>query len=666
MRRHPLRLPLLALVFAGFAAPLLAVGCGSGDGGAADSSPAPTATSPSPPGEGPGGGDAGADAAPPTTGTTTDTCKDTRNPDGWCWAVDNHPMSTVTNLVPLADADVWATAGHAIVHFDGKTWSVRHFDDALYFSALSGSASALYAAGRRVTTGAAGTTTEGVLYHFDGKAWSEVAKTTIEISAMWSAGPNDVWLGTRSKGIYHWDGAKVTEAFAPSQSIGQLMRAIGGSGPKDVWAVGDQGDGTGPVRHYDGTSWKEMAGPFTNGHTIDAVRAFAPNDVWVGGGYDQIHHYDGETWTTLPLPSGLEGIVVSIAGKPNDVTFALTRDGGKNHVGDAALLHWDGQALTKVTAPDDGEAYEPPLTALATTPSGALLVSRGAGDVYRGAGGTFARLTSGPQIDYLTAASSPSGRVAATGLSNRVVVYENGAWQSKPALPDGRLFGVVASDASIAALGTNGRFVALTAAGTDVSTPFGTQAPGALVSDASGDLWAAGTGGVWHRTGGAWTALPASTALSFFRSLLVTSAGTVYATTSTPQALMKLDGATWTKAWTHSVRTAVAQGTSIWAIGGGELGVGSGSAILHDDVVVPIADAKLARTSSYTDVLAVCPDGRVYASYYGYEILAFDGTTWKLESPNAAGLTALHCDAKGTVWGFGSDGVVVKKEAPKK
>lgn len=641
---------------------LFALACGANDASDTPREPSPSGTAPGTP-AGSGSGDAGSDGAKPDpVPGPNDTCKDTLNPDGWCWAVENHPMSTLSNFVPFADDDVWANAGHALVRWDGKGWSVRHFDAAISFRALSGSSpTSLFAAGRRSTPGVG--SSEGVLYRFDGKAWVEVAKTAIEISAMWAASAKDVWLGTQSKAIYHWDGATVTEAFPPSQSVGQALRAFDGSSATDVWAVGDQGDGTGPVRHFDGASWTQVTGPFKSGHAIVAVRAFAPNDVWVGGGYDQIHHFDGTGWTTLALPSGLTGVVVSITGKPNDVSFALTRDGGKNQVGDVALLHWDGQALTSVAVPADGEAYRPPLSALAITPSGALLVSRGAGDVYRRASGTYTRLGAGPQIDYEEASSSPSGRIAATGNSNRIGVYESGAWQSTPALPDGRLVGVVASDKAIAALGSEGRFVLVGAAGAGVvvSTPFGTHLPSALVGNAVEDLWAMDGGEVWHRSGATWTALGATPALSTVRKLLVTKTNVIYATTRVPEALMRLDGTTWTKAWTHPVRAAVAQGTSIWGL---RAGAGSGSAILRDDAVVAITDPKLEAESTYAQLLTVCADGRVYASVYGYEILAFDGAGWKIESANAAGLTTLHCDAQGTVWGFGSDGVVVKK--PKK
>lgn len=652
MRAFPLPL-CLGLLFA----------CGSSDNPAGPAPlTEPTGSSPTAP-TGPGGGDGGAPdgASPPAS---ADDCAATTNSDGWCWGSTNHPMSVVTNLVAFGDKDIWGTSGRALVHWDGKTWSPKFFASDVVLPTLWGaSPTNVFAAGYRI--GPTGTFAEGVLYRYDGKTWSEIAKTTLEISAMWGAAPNDIWLGTRSKAILHWDGTKITQVFAPSQTVGQLMRALDGTGPKDVWAVGDQGDGTGPVRHYDGTTWTQVTGPWTGGHSIRAVKAFAPNDVWVGGGYRQLHHFDGTTWTTLPLPDGLDGIIVSITGKSNDVTIAFTRDGGKNQTGDVGLLHYDGQALTKASIPETGEAYLPPLVALATTPSGTLIVSRGPGDVHQRIGGKFTRQTSGPQIDFQGSTSAPNGRVTTWGISGNLAVYENGVWTSQPGITDGQLFETVAFDSGTYSLAQGGRFVSFASKGVATTRPFGTQEPGSLAGNIPGDLWGASRAGVWHFKGGTWTTPPVPTGDNDFRKLFVTTTNDVYATISFPESLMKLDTTTgkWTKAWTKPVRVAAYERKSgaFYAIRGGTFGGGSESAILKNDVVLPIADAKLVQASNYSSTLAVCEDGRIYAAIYGYQVLAFDGTSWRVESLNSGGIESLHCDAQGTVWGFGSDGVIVKK-----
>ena len=53
------------------------------------------------------------------------------------------------------------------------------------------------------------------------------------------------------------------------------MRALSGTGPSDVWAVGTAG----VLLHYDGTRWSEVAGPSASLYGVAAVG----KDVWIAG-----------------------------------------------------------------------------------------------------------------------------------------------------------------------------------------------------------------------------------------------------------------------------------------------------------------------------------------------------------------------------------------------
>lgn len=74
-----------------------------------------------------------------------------------------------------------------------------------------------------------------------------------------------------------------------------IINAIWGSSPSDVWVVGAGGDFNDRLLHYDGSKWstykKEMI--ICPGNTLFG---FAKNNVWMGGRDGEIWHYDGIKW----------------------------------------------------------------------------------------------------------------------------------------------------------------------------------------------------------------------------------------------------------------------------------------------------------------------------------------------------------------------------------
>ncbi|MBX3211150.1 MAG: hypothetical protein KF850_03890 [Labilithrix sp.] len=107
--------------------------------------------------------------------------------------------------------------------------------------------------------------------------------------AIWGSGPGDVWIVGERGTIRHYAGgdAQLGSVESPTSST---LRAVWGSGPKDVWAVGD--DGT--ILHYDGTAWTLSTGSFPPGEkpNLHGVWGSGPNDVWaVGDGI--VMHFAG-------------------------------------------------------------------------------------------------------------------------------------------------------------------------------------------------------------------------------------------------------------------------------------------------------------------------------------------------------------------------------------
>ncbi|MDF2692676.1 MAG: Type fimbrial biosis protein PilY1, partial [Labilithrix sp.] len=63
--------------------------------------------------------------------------------------------------------------------------------------------------------------------------------TTENLRAVWGSGPNDVWAVGELATIVHWDGQSWTLATS-ALPLGTKpdLNGIWGSGPEDVWAVG--------------------------------------------------------------------------------------------------------------------------------------------------------------------------------------------------------------------------------------------------------------------------------------------------------------------------------------------------------------------------------------------------------------------------------------------
>jgi hypothetical protein len=95
-------------------------------------------------------------------------------------------------------------------------------------------------------------------------------------------------------GIMHYDGSSWTTMSSPAVP----QRAIWGSGPDDVFVVGD----TGTIQHYDGTRWSIMTSPTPQ--ILFGVAGTGPRDVFAVGNVGAIIHYDGTSWTPVrsPLP----------------------------------------------------------------------------------------------------------------------------------------------------------------------------------------------------------------------------------------------------------------------------------------------------------------------------------------------------------------------------
>jgi len=110
-------------------------------------------------------------------------------------------------------------------------------------------------------------------------------------------------------GIDHFDGSTWSLSSAPTDPF----FAIWGSGPDDIFAVGDRG----MIAHFDGESWSRVAHGATE-EPLLSVTGSGPRDVYASGDRGLVIRYDGERWT--PVPTDVNQQISSIwSAGPDDV-----------------------------------------------------------------------------------------------------------------------------------------------------------------------------------------------------------------------------------------------------------------------------------------------------------------------------------------------------------
>ncbi len=159
---------------------------------------------------------------------------------------------------------------------------------------------------------------------------------------LWGNSPSDVWVigqpGDFSKTIYHFDGNKwstdnISRPLAPS--------SIWGSSSEDVWIGGD-----GTIWHYNGEEWKEFIQLTINGKNqlfFDNMWGDSPNNIYAFGAFfdntSAIAHFENGKWSLLNT-DGLTGIVERFfPAKYDDKVFLRTNIIGYGQFPDSNLIY---------------------------------------------------------------------------------------------------------------------------------------------------------------------------------------------------------------------------------------------------------------------------------------------------------------------------------------
>jgi len=301
--------------------------------------------------------------------------------------------------------------------------------------------------------------------------------------------PNDVWVvGTHASGsagspwAEHWDGEswQPTPVVVPKASGMTALYGVKAFAPDDVWAVGTFTGDDPLVEHWDGTSWTEVRTPAIRGteRILTAIDGTGPDDLWIvgerrdgGREHGSILHRAGDGWQVVPPPpeaAVLHGVTI-VDGAPVVAGWSIGADGYARGLVASATPQgtW--------TTADVGEAGENTfLLSVSRDPAGAVWAvgfSNRSPDsdtlrTYRGSGTSWTAVPVDAQqgpARLLDVASGEAGTIAVgqtmvNGVNHALVLRALGdAWTTMPSgsasdAPD-TLSGVAVVGADVWAVG---------------------------------------------------------------------------------------------------------------------------------------------------------------------------------------------------------------------
>jgi len=274
--------------------------------------------------------------------------------------------------------------------------------------------------------------------------------TSKHLRAVWGSGPDDVYtVGdsmTADSTVFHYDG----DSWGAMHNTSAKLNDVGGTGPSDVYTVGDSG----AILHYDGNAWGTMASG-TAEH-LNCVWAAGVNDVFIGGLNGVMLHYNGANWSAMD--SNTTDLVHKIWGTGPDDVFAVCAHG--------EMLHYDGAAWGVQYAYPDTLVEFPGLWG--TSPSNVWVVGYDGtyGDWsaiilhYDGSGWSVMPTASIAAHHGLTSLWGTSANsIYAAGRLGTIAHYNGSAWSEMSTPTTADFKGIWGSGGTMYAVGMNGTIV---------------------------------------------------------------------------------------------------------------------------------------------------------------------------------------------------------------
>ncbi|UQA59039.1 hypothetical protein [Polyangium aurulentum] len=222
---------------------------------------------------------------------------------------------------------------------------------------------------------------ETLAVHFDGAGWHRLHPGGTE-TYWWVAGsgPMDVWMVGEKGRITHWDGAAFTEH---ASGVTATLWGVWAASATEAWAVGGTPNGgigapNDIVLRWDGAAWKPEPLPGAPlGRTLYKIWGSGADDLYAVGEKGTIWRRTGGAWSLLE-PALTQGKLLTVSGCGAGEVYA---------VGGSTVLRSNGGAFAKV----DDVTLTNLVNGVACGPSGSALIV--------GDGGQKQRLVDGAWID---------------------------------------------------------------------------------------------------------------------------------------------------------------------------------------------------------------------------------------------------------------------------
>jgi photosystem II stability/assembly factor-like uncharacterized protein len=539
--------------------------------------------------------------------------------------------SDLNSLAILGPNNGWAVGnGGVILHFDGSFWSeIASGTTSDLFGVSFGppgseSPSAGFAVG-----GSGGT---GTAIYRDQVTWSSITTgltppSAQRLAAVFELSPSDAWaVDALSGAFWHWTGsAGLGGGWSLISSAAAGLNSVFMVSPSEGWAVGSGGQ----IYKYTSGGWTLHS---ALGTTLNSVFMLNANDGWAVGNGGTIYHYSSGAWTGPVSPGTTSQDLRSV--------FMLSQTEGWAVGSAGTVLHYSGGTWSAL----------PPNQLATNQDLNSVYFSGGVGFAVGGVG-TIIAIGAQPQgvpsavfnSVYLTSSSDGWIVGCATGgcgagAGEPVVVHWNGASFTRGIVsgPAGDLYSVFMLNPSEgwAVGGFAGNALILHySGGSWVQAPspvVGVSLRAVFMSDSSNG-WAVGDNGVILRySGGSWSSV-ASPTTKALRGLHMLGASEGWAVGDggemlTYQAIngqwMRL--APQTGAQLNSV--FVSDSSHGWA-------AGDGGTILHYDGAIWTSVAILTSTN-LNSVVQVNPQ-EAWAVGDSATILQWTGISWYPVSPSS-------------------------------
>lgn len=167
---------------------------------------------------------------------------------------------------------------------------------------------------------------ETLIIHYDGQSWRELHPGGTE-TYWWvgGSGPSDVWMVGEKGRITHWDGKAFVEFTSGTTAT---LWGVWAASPTDAWVVGGTPEGgtSAPndlLFHWNGTSFSNVALPQVLGRAFYKVWGVSSDDLYVVGEAATIWHKKGADWSLESDPPLASGTLFTVAGSSSQNVYAV-------------------------------------------------------------------------------------------------------------------------------------------------------------------------------------------------------------------------------------------------------------------------------------------------------------------------------------------------------